>query len=181
MTAFPDISPHSDPETLRAESLRFANRLHQLQQYPFGREDTSAGMEYELQVAVEGLPEQVDSPRTIRNSSFYRNTEKRAARGDLPKSSFQDLQDFLDGNSSAIWENSWGRFDLHLLGQFASQVLATDFRADKNDLNSPLRKDLHRFKFREAGREMVRIPISYLLKLSLADILDPVHSLPPAI
>lgn len=182
MTVFPVADPNiystRTSERLRADSVRFASRLRELGLSPFGGKDTSAGMEYELQVAVEGSHQDADLARTIRQSSFFRNTQKRAARGDLPKDSVTALNDFLLNNDSGIWENSWVRFEEQLLGAFALQVLKRDLLADKRHPEGPARSDINRFRTSENGRQLLRLPISYLLKLAFADILDPAHRLP---
>ncbi len=145
---------------------------------PFGGGDSSVGMEYELQVAVEGSQEHVDLPLAIRDSSFYRNTEKRAARGDLPAAAVTALAGYLDHNHENIWENSWVRIEQRHLGRMARELLATDFLADKRDANGPCRRDLNRFHCNHNGTNHLRIPISYLLKLSLSQALDESPELP---
>ncbi|MFV0438794.1 MAG: hypothetical protein ACK5PS_15560 [Desulfopila sp.] len=179
MSIFPEIFPNLDPQLLQAESLGLARRLAQAGRSPFCDDDSSVGMEYELQVAVEGVPAKVDLPLTIRDSTLYRNTQKRAERGDLPRSSLAELRDFLGSDLAVIWENSWVRCAPRYLGPFAAEVLASDFLADKSNPNSPVRQDLHRFQITDAGRPMLRLPISYLLKLALADTLDPAYDLAP--
>lgn len=169
---------HLSAEKLRTDSARFAATIMELGCTPFGSGDTSVGMEYELQVAVEGDPEDVDLPRLIKASNFFKNTEKRAARGDLPKESVTALRDFLEKNDSRIWENSWVRLDANVLGDFAGKVLSTDFLADKRYADGPRRKDIARFECEQGGRKYLRIPISYLLKIAFADCIDPVSSLP---
>jgi len=179
MTVHPNILTNPTSDSLRADSGRFLRRLQNSGLSPFGGEDSSTGMEYELQVAVEGDRQDVDLPRTIRRSNFFRNLEKRALRGDLPKSAVEDLTDFLDRNESGVWENSWVRFEERLLGEFAAKILAVDLLADKRRPDGPQRRDLHRFRLTENGRQLLRIPVSYLLKLAFADILDPACKLPP--
>ena len=181
MTALPDIFPHTLGDLPHDAAARFGAQLIAKGVSPFGAGDTTAGMEYELQVAVEGSQHEVDLPRTIRQSSYYRNIEKRAAHGDAPKSGLQDLQTFLDENSTGVWENSWVRFDAQLMGSFAHAVFTHDLQSDKRNPTSPLRSDAHRFHYRENGRQVVRIPVSYLLKLALADILDPAKGIPPGL
>jgi len=181
MTALPDIYPHLSLERIHRESALFANRLRDLGCYPFASNDSSAGMEYELQVAVEGGQEVVDLPQAIRQSSFFRNTEKRVGRGDLPPNAAAGLKSFLDHNDSGVWENSWVRFDTQLLSNLAREILAFDLLADKRNPDGPERQDLQRFRVTENGRDQLRIPISYLLKLSFASILDPAHTLPTAL
>lgn len=177
MTALPTIYPNLSPERLRADSGRFACRLRDLGLSPFGPGDSSAGMEYELQVAVEGSHQDADLARTIRQSSFFKNTQKRAARGDLPKEAVTALNDFLLHNVSGIWENSWVRFEEQYLGAFALKVLTRDLLADKRYPDGPERSDVNRFRTTERGKKLLRLPISYLLKLAFADILDPVSGL----
>ena len=50
---------------------------------PFSLEDTTAGSETELQVAVKGAKEDVDLAVTIEASDYYANIVRRAAAGDM--------------------------------------------------------------------------------------------------
>ncbi len=175
------ISPtflHHSLDKLKDDSHQFAARLNKADLSPFCQYDTSVGMEYEMQVAVIGSQENVDLPKTIRESSFFRNTEKRAARGDLHKSSLSALTEFLDYNESDIWENSWVRFEEDRLSHFAASVLAHDLLADKRFPDGHLRSDLDKFKISQNNTPYLRIPISYLLKIAFADILAPEAGLP---
>ena len=140
-------------------------------QLPFTGNDSSAGMEYEIQVAVSGNCADVDLPCTIEASSFYANTKKRAAQGDLSFKNIEALQNFINNNKSGIWENSWVRCKESSLCDYAKRVFAEDLLADKRTADSPIRTDSHRFVFERNGERWLRIPISYLLKLSLADML----------
>ena len=65
------------------EAAHFLRHIRHHHPRPFALGDTSTGMEYELQVAVAGAHNAVDLPLTIRQSTYFRNTVKRAARGDL--------------------------------------------------------------------------------------------------
>ena len=57
---------------------------------------------------------------------------------------------------------------------FARKVFENDLRSDKQDPDSPLRQDADRFRCRRNGEPHIRIPISYLMKLALAEaISDP--------
>lgn len=100
---------------------------------PFTDADTSVGMEHELQVAVEGSQENVDLPIIIRNSQFYRNTIKRASRGDLSPKVLEEINSFLQKNTENIWENSWIYFSEAHLVRRTREVLAHDFLSDKSD------------------------------------------------
>lgn len=164
----------------RARDLRhFFGIMNAGAALPFTGEDSSAGMEYELQVAVEGDCKDVDLSATITSSTFYKNVEKRCARGDLPPASLQSLKDFLDSNSSRVWENSWVRLPEDLLTSWTRKLFADDLRADKGNPSSRQRADAPRFRCTHRGRECLRLPVSYLLKLSLANAISADSLLPP--
>lgn len=163
------------------ERLRFFRTLREGESAPFVADDSSVGMEYEMQVAVAGSPEDVDLPISLAQSTFFRNVAKRSARGDLPAETLRRLQRFLENNPGKVWENSWVRFSEERLGAMARKVLARDLLADKSNPRSPRRGDAHRFRIAHQGRECLRLPISYLLKLALADVIDHDPLLPPAL
>ena len=136
---------------------------------PFAPGDVTAGSETELQVAVVGERTDVDLPLTIEQSNYFENIVRRTAVGDTTKRSLHQLEEYLNGNGERVWENSWVRFPRRVLGEFANQTLGIDLRAQKTDDSSPHRSDVHRFFFEHGGEEYVRLPISYLVKLALAD------------
>ena len=136
---------------------------------PFTPPDTTAGAENEYQAAVIGNRHQADLAREIEDSKFFRNLKKRALRGDAPRSRITAVERFLAENVDQVWENSWVRFPVDVLSPFARDVLNVDLRADKCRPDSPSRSDAGRFIIHEDGRKCLRIPISYLLKLALAD------------
>ena len=147
---------------------------------PFVGEDVTVGVENEFQVAIEGRREQVDLPLTISESRYYQNLVLRARRGDLPPAALADLDGFLDDRTNRIWENSWVRFPRRLLSAYAATTLAADLRADKSRANSPLRADSGQLHLHHRGEVWLRLPVSYLLKLSLAEALGrPAGSLAP--
>ena len=148
---------------------------------PFADGDSSVGLEYELQVAVEGEQRNVDLPSTIRNSSYYKNIARHTAQGDLPPTCLDSLQDFLYNNNSNVWENSWVRFSEDRLTPWSRKLLARDFLADKGVLNSRKRSDVQRFRCIHKGEQQLRLPISYLLKLSLANVISTGEALPPVL
>ncbi len=137
---------------------------------PFGPDDATAGSESELQVAVMGSPESVDLPLRIRESSFYQNVARRTVAGDTSNHTLLELERYLQAGADAVWENSWARFPLRRLNAFARRTLERDLLADKSDPASGRRKDSADFFFVKDGEDWLRIPISYLLKLSLADL-----------
>jgi hypothetical protein len=137
---------------------------------PFGPDDATAGSESELQVAVMGGPESVDLPLRIRESSFYQNVARRTAAGDTSSHTLLELERYLEAGPDAVWENSWVRFPLRRLNKFARHTLERDLLADKSDPAKGLRSDRADFFFSRDGEDWLRIPISYLLKLALADL-----------
>jgi hypothetical protein len=134
---------------------------------PFATDDVSAGTENELQVAVAGSREQVDLVRTIEDSNYYKNMVKRVASGDAPRKSLASLDDYLL-SSNQIWENSWVRMPLRTLNVYARSILDNDLLADKRCCNGPRRCDASRFFVQHQSETFLRVPVSYLLKLSLA-------------
>jgi hypothetical protein len=100
---------------------------------------------------------------------FSEYLRKRALRGETPRSTVTALEAFLSDNDSRVWENSWVRLPMQALTTFARSVFKDDLRSDKSCADSPQRSDACRFSTRTNGREYLRIPISYLLKLALAD------------
>jgi hypothetical protein len=138
---------------------------------PFHGADVTVGVENEFQVAVEGSNEHVDLTRTIIESNYYRNLTLRARRGDLNPRLLSELNDFLGDQDNRIWENSWVRFPRHLLSAYTTSVLQHDLLADKNNPTGPGRQDSHRFLFTEKGEPWLRVPVSYLLKLALAEVI----------
>lgn len=138
---------------------------------PFSGTGVTAGAEHELQTAVLGSGDDVDLPRTIRTSNYFRNSQRRSSAGDTPHRLVADLELFLDRNDEGVWENSWVDFPLARLGEAAREVLQQDLLAHKKDPAGPRRSDVGKFIRRRGGCEQLRIPVSYLLKIALADAL----------
>lgn len=159
--------------------VSFVSREELAATLPFSLNDVTAGSESELQAVVCGAKEDVDLPLIIEQSNFFANMMKRAAAGETPRRVVADLERFLADNPSQAWENSWVRFPRRNLSRFAQDVLAKDLLADKKKPGSGTRADSPRFIFRdESGEEMLRLPISYLIKLALADLIGSQHILP---
>lgn len=137
---------------------------------PFTPDDTTAGSESELQVAVAGDAWSVDLPLSIRTSCFYENEMRRAASGDTSGRTLQALDRYLDSGLDGVWENSWVRFPLDRLNAYARSVLENDLLADKANPDLGRRTDCADFLIQHGGEAWLRVPISYLLKLSLADL-----------
>lgn len=144
-------------------------RRNDVSTLPFSPGDVTAGSENEMQTAVIGDRRSVDLPLSIENSSWFKNLERHASTGDMVPGLMQRIEEYLSGNSENVWENSWVRFPLALLHSRARDVLETDLLSDRKDSSSKLRSDLHRFIINHRGENRLRIPVSYLLKISLAD------------
>lgn len=149
-----------------------------LESLPFSRGDTTAGSENELQAAVLGTRHDVDLPITIEHSSFYANIIRRIQAGETPRTVATGLATYLNENTECVWENSWVRFPLKLLSAYAREVLDRDLLMDKADPDSAPRSDIHHFLFYERGEKQLRVPLSYLIKLSLAEVVGSQNQLP---
>jgi hypothetical protein len=156
LLAFMDLLGITD-----VSSGRWAEKL------PFAPADVTAGTENELQVAIAGRREEIDLAQAIETSNYYKNIVKRVASGDAPRKILSALDDYL-APSNRVWENSWVRLPLDALNAYARSVLETDILADKRCCDGPRRCDSERFFITLNARTFLRIPISYLLKLSLA-------------
>ena len=172
------IPPSNQRATSKEDIHRLFSSLVSLSSKPFTCEDTSVGMEYELQVAIEGDHKDVDLPITIASSTYFKNVVKRTERGDLASANLESLQTFLFGNSSKVWENSWVRLPENMLTSWTQEMLARDFKADKSLASSKPRSDIHRFRCIHKGKDSLRVPVSYLLKLSLANAISGDQILP---
>jgi len=176
------MAPESVRKVFGRLGVSFASRDELAATLPFSLNDVTAGSESELQAVVCGAKEDVDLPLLIEQSNFFANMMKRAASGETPRWAVTDLERFLADNSSSVWENSWVRFPRRNLSRFAREVLEKDLLADKKNPAAGRRADADRFMFRDAsGEEMLRLPISYLIKLALADLVGSQQILPDMI
>ena len=152
----------------------------QVRSLPFAPDDVTAGSENEYQTAVLGSAAHVDLPITLETSNFYKNLMKRTWRKApaLAKSWVRskpgtcELESYLAQESGDVWENSWVRFPRRTLGPFARQVLQHDLLADKREPAGPRRRDVEKVLFYQHGEEWVRVPVSYLARLALADVIS---------
>lgn len=134
---------------------------------PFACGDATAGSETELQAAIIGSRECVDLPLTIVHSNYYANTVRRMRSGDVHPGAIHRLEDWLDDVGADVWDHSWARLPVARLSEYTRKVLELDLRADKSSPDSGLRSDASRFFCDE--QRTLRIPVSYLLKLALAE------------
>ena len=132
------------------------------------------GAETERQAAVIGTKDSVDLPLTIESSNYLANIVRRAATGDMPRKRVSRLEEYLGDTKRTVWENSWVRLPLEALSEYARNVLRSDLLSDKLNEKSDLRSDADRFRFLQNGTEFLRIPVSYLIKLALADAISDV-------
>jgi hypothetical protein len=177
-----EIAPVNTRKVFSRLGVSFASREDLAATLPFSLNDVTAGSESELQAVVCGAKEDVDLPLLIEQSNFFANMMKRAVAGETPRKAVADLGRFLADNPSQVWENSWVRFPRRNLSRFALDVLEHDLLADKKNPAAGTRADASRFMFRNAaGEEMLRLPISYLIKLALADLVGSQQILPDII
>lgn len=148
---------------------------------PFLGEDVTAGAEAELQAAVVGAADLVDLPRSVRESGFFAQMMRRADSGEAPRRRVEELCTWLDGNQQQIWENSWVRFPRRTLNSLADSILRRDLLVDKRRPDSGLRSDHGRYLADGAQGEELRVPISYLVKLALADAVGSLEHLPEVV
>ncbi len=142
-----------------------------VQSLPFVPGDVAAGVENELQAVVIGDSQFVDLPVSIRESGFFQNLQKRVNSQESSKKPVIELNRFLEQNPDKVWENSWVRFPENCLSRYARNVLKTDMLSDKSRPNSPVRCDISQFYTHQNGEKWLRIPVSYLIKLSLAEFI----------
>jgi cell division septum initiation protein DivIVA len=138
---------------------------------PFAPGDATAGSESEMQTVVLGKRTEVDLPLVIEQSNYLTNIRKRAKSGDTSAKIMTDLDQYLNANSEGIWENSWVRFPRKKLGKYAEEVFQHDVSADKDNPANGKRTDIDRFLYQQNGDDFVRMPVSYLIKISLAEII----------
>lgn len=166
-------------EALHALGVYGVNGNLVVERLPFASNDSTVGTETELQVAVAGSRQDVDLPLTIEASNYFANVMRRTATGDLSGRVVRDLERILYGNRDNLWENSWVRFEQKMLNEYADQVFSEDLRADKAIPSGPLRTDTARFIVTDTdGSKMVRVPVSYLVKLAMAQYLGSSDRLP---
>jgi hypothetical protein len=169
------LSPENLREALGMPRIRSTGFLDSL---PFSLNDTTAGSETELQAAVSGSRANIDLPRTIEESNYFANLMKRAVAGDTSQSALTDLEMYLAGNADEVWENSWVRFPAGKLSPRARDVLCSDLLLNRRSAGGPLRADAGKFLYHDRGEEFLRVPISYLIKLALADVVGSQDDLP---
>jgi hypothetical protein len=145
---------------------------------PFVGDDVTAGAEAELQAAVYGSSHSVDLPGAVRESSYFAHMTRRAHSGEASRQRIDELNAWLDDNRDGVWENSWVRFPRRNLNGFADAILRRDLLVDKRRPGGGLRSDHSRFITGGTPHDEVHVPISYLVKLALADAIGGAGGLP---
>jgi len=141
----------------------------QLDGLPFAPGDVTAGSEDELQAVVVGNASSCDLPITICDSRYFKNIACRSSSGEASRSTYLDLQGFLEEHES-VWENSWVRFSEHRLSSHALNTFLADLKIGERGQLKRRRSDSVKFTFEQAGEAWLRVPVSYALKLALADL-----------
>ena len=145
---------------------------------PFAGTDVTAGSETELQAVVIGRKEDIDLPQIIERSNYYANIAKRIAAGETPRKLITEIERYLNNNKDQVWENSWVRFPARLLSRFARDIFRSDLLVEKKAPHKGDRSDTGQFIFEQRGESFIRVPISYLIKLSIAEFIGCQPSLP---
>jgi hypothetical protein len=136
---------------------------------PFAPGDVTAGSEDELQAVVVGSAAACDLPITIRDSRFLKNIARRSSSGEAPRKTYLEVQQFLS-DTEQTWENSWVRFPERRLSPLALNTFLADLKIGERGRRKRHRADSVKFTFEQHGETWLRIPISYALKLALADL-----------
>ena len=157
-----------EPVLASPPGLRCRSKLL-LDSLPFAPGDVTAGSEDELQAVVMGNAAACDLPITIRDSRFLKNIARRSSSGEAPPKTYLELQQFLNDHEQ-VWENSWIRFPESLLSPHALNTFLADLKIGERGQLKRRRADSVKFTFEEGGQTWIRIPISYALKLALADV-----------
>lgn len=168
-TPIPSPSPEYLAHIQSILSINKESSNIQLEYLPFSPEDVTGGVENEFQTVVIGEASDVDLPIVIRESSYYKNIIKRIRSGDTSKKTISELEKYLHTNQEKVWENSWVRFPLRFLGNGLKSIFEEDLNYDKSRPDLGKRSDKDKFIFYEDNEEYVRLPASYILKLSLVD------------
>lgn len=145
-----------------------AKRDISVESLPFGSGDVTAGTETNFRRWSWGNTRQsiFHSPSSARSTT---QTSRRISVGEASTELIRELQKFLSDNDEQVWDNSWVRFPRKYLSQFASNLLDEDLKVNSGE-GGEARSDRDKFVFATNWGEWVRVPISYLVKLALADV-----------
>ncbi|HEX9626919.1 MAG TPA: hypothetical protein VGA00_08295 [Acidiferrobacterales bacterium] len=167
--------PPQDPDAHRARQRAIFDRLGcpgtsaDVETPAFACDDVTAGTENELQVTVRGARSAVDLPLALLGAPHYGALRARARFDAAAGRELAEIDRFLHDNADAAWDHSWVRIPRAALNAHARGMLHDDLAG---------RADSHRFACRDRGADGVRVPMSYALKLALADVLGASPALP---
>lgn len=149
--------------------IKSPSSAHYPASLPFSPRDVTAGVENEFQTVVQGKKQDVDLAIAIETSSYYKNLIRHTASGDTSGKTLDTLEKLLPSGKINNWAGSWVRLPLKALNTYAHHIFNSDLKSDKTEPDSDRRTDADTFHFKLDGEAFIRIPVSYLLKLSLAD------------
>jgi hypothetical protein len=166
------------PRAQSGEGESLAGICERIGAEPFAPDDVTVGTEDELQSAVIGDAWHVDLPLTIRDSAYYQNTRRRAMAGAASSKTITGLDHYLEANEGGVWEHSWVRVARRRLHPYARRLLDTDLLRDRTQPERGSRTDTSRFLVASGGETLLRIPVSAMLRLSLAQAIGRRKALP---
>ena len=122
-------------------------------------------------MVVAGKSPFCDLPISVRESKFYRNLTKRISSGEAPRQTYLEVEEFLN-DSAEVWENSLDPFS-RVPAEYsrAGEAFRADLGLNTRTPFKPTRSDFQRYTFNHEGQPWVRVPISYGLKLALAELI----------
>lgn len=138
---------------------------------PFTDGDLTMGSETELQVVVAGSQTEVDLPLSLAELFGVRGDTPRSGSGRYSAVMLAGLSDYLQSNRDEVWESSLVRIPRQYLSERTWRIFLSDLLADKADPLSGQRSDAASFFRQGPPGELLRVPVSYLLKLGLSEAL----------
>ncbi|MGE4519008.1 MAG: hypothetical protein AB7E04_05820 [Desulfobacteraceae bacterium] len=161
-------SPEQNPSPSGLFSLKSKDPSIKPEDLPFFGDDCTVGIENELQASCRGNFSDIDICTQILESPFFKNMEEKTLNKDISPSLIKGIEN-LYKKENEIYENSFVKFPLKKLTPFAKAVFFSDLRSDRNNPKSELRTDKENFFIKKGNETFLRIPISYLLKIAVAD------------
>lgn len=166
------IDDFSESSKLIDETLNFIGlSVYNVENMPFSPHDVTLGSETELQTVVIGKSIDVDLPKQITGSDYYKNLIKKTLRNDVSPKMLKGLRAYLNENDENVWENSYVVFKQKNLNKYSQKILFNDLKKNKTDFNSGFRDDVNNYIRKQNGIDYIRIPVSYLIKLAVADFI----------
>ncbi len=149
--------------------VRYSGSSVDVTTLPFHPGDVLLGTETELNAFVSGKAKDIDLAREITDSVFYAQARYDSKAIGKATRTLRILNEFLEQNDTAVWDYSWVSFGENLLCDFAKEIFEHDLLHDRLTPESGSRSDIGSFYRETFGGRHIRVPLSYLLKLALAD------------